>query len=546
MYPYGLTKNPFPIASTPGDSDIELLGGKKHKRAKSLVVSCIDDMEKKMQQEYDARHFRLITVIQDVGSGKTHLALHLRRCSELSDKAILSFTDLSQLMPKTIDNFYKAMMKGFNKHQLDELRFVILNQLRERAEREEEKDCRKIFGYNLWDRLKGNSLENKSRLILENKLSHDKKALEKVLAESFPATEASMIQLIVGNTLGFNHPEVNNLEEMLSNVSALARIIQKFLDRVTIFEIDEFDADRHSMELLKAMINLHLPSTVLFLVLTPSTYDDIRKSNASLYDRLEKANYRIELAGSNALEEICEIIVEYIEYGLDEKRMKDSDQVDLRKKLKILYDEFPDFRNIRSMINVMYHAMEHGARNGSRIIDEQTLDQTISSIYPGLKLRENFMSLPISEFIKIAEESMNFEGIKSRVALAISLLLSCARDNGRVTQRALLRKNGSRIEMAFDDFVGTKTALEFSVSEANVGCIGISPIGAKSDVRSKGPVNQVICGGDNNLARDPARVQVDRHKLVDLLYFGNKYKNNQLGKDEIERALALGEALRLY
>ena len=80
MYPYGLTENPFPSAPTPGDSDIVHLGGKRHKKAKSLVISCIKDMENKIQQEHGAMHFRLITVIQDVGSGKTHLALHLRSC----------------------------------------------------------------------------------------------------------------------------------------------------------------------------------------------------------------------------------------------------------------------------------------------------------------------------------------------------------------------------------------------------------------------------------------------------------------------------------
>jgi hypothetical protein len=546
MYPYGLSTNPFPSASTPGDSDIQLLGGEKHRRAKSLVVSCIEDMEKKIDQGYDARQFRLITLIQDVGSGKTHLALHLKGCSELSHQAILSFTDLSQILPKTINNFYRAMMRGFDKRQLDKLRLAILNHLLKRAEKGDEKDCKKIFGYNLWDRLTANSLENKSRSILENRLGHDEKALEKALAKTFPATEVSIMQLIVGNKLLSNIPEVMDLDEMLSNLSALARIIQRFLDRVTVFEIDEFDADRSSMELIKAMINLHLPSTVLFVVLTPSTYDDIRNSNASLYDRLEKANYRIDLAGSNALEEICEIIVEYILYGRNENRMEESEQADLRKKLKILYDEFPDFRNIRSMINVMYHAVEQAARNGSRTIDEQTLDQTISSIYPRLRLRENLMSVPISEFIKIAEESMSIEDIKSRVALAISALLSCARDKGRITEAALLNKNGSCIEMAFDDFVGKKTALNFSVNAANVGCIGTSPLPRQTDGRPKGPVKQVIYGGDDSTARDPTPIRVDRHKLIDLLYFGDKYKSNQLGKDEVERALALGEYLHLY
>ena len=94
MYPYGLAKNPFPSAATPGNEDIMLLGGERHKKAKSLAVACVEDIENKIQQEDGSTQFRLVTVTQDVGSGKTHLALHLRNCREISDKAMVSYTDL--------------------------------------------------------------------------------------------------------------------------------------------------------------------------------------------------------------------------------------------------------------------------------------------------------------------------------------------------------------------------------------------------------------------------------------------------------------------
>ena len=194
------------------------------------------------------------------------------------------------------------------------------------------------------------------------------------------------------------------------------------------------------------------------------------------------------------------------------------------------------------MINIMYHTIERASRNSSRTIDEHTLDQTITSIYPGLKLRENFMSVPISEFIKIAEESMNIEEIKSRVAMAIKALLNCASDNGRVTKDALLRKNGRRIEVEFDDFVGRKTSLEFSIVDGNSEFVGISAIQEQDDNQLGSPMKPGILGRDVN----PMQVQVNRHVLVDLLYFGNKYSNNQVGNDEVHRALALGESLNLY
>ena len=44
------------------------------------------------------------------------------------------------------------------------------------------------------------------------------------------------------------------------------------------------------------------------LIFTPSSYDDIRRTNVSVFDRLEKANYKIDIAGSNTLEEVIDIV----------------------------------------------------------------------------------------------------------------------------------------------------------------------------------------------------------------------------------------------
>ena len=48
------------------------------------------------------------------------------------------------------------------------------------------------------------------------------------------------------------------------------------------------------------------------LITTPSYYSDISHISPSLFDRLEKANYKIDLAGSNSFEEINDIVLEYI------------------------------------------------------------------------------------------------------------------------------------------------------------------------------------------------------------------------------------------
>ena len=137
---------------------------------------------------------------------------------------------------------------------------------------------------------------------------------------------------------------------------------------------------------------------------------------------------------------ISDIVLEYMRSGLGDKAMGNREQEDLLAKIKILYDEFPDFRNIRSMINVMYHAVEYAAKNGSQLIHEQSLDEMLTTVYPGLRLRDSIMAVPLSEFMKIARESKDVEKIKSSVELAINALLNFANVSGRPVIPLLYRR----------------------------------------------------------------------------------------------------------
>ncbi|MGB8035682.1 MAG: hypothetical protein WCF03_17850, partial [Nitrososphaeraceae archaeon] len=73
-----MTQNPYPCSPTPTIIDAQILGGNRHKEAKAAVLSCIDDLYSKIVGIPTDKDFRLITLIQDVGSGKTHLSLHIR------------------------------------------------------------------------------------------------------------------------------------------------------------------------------------------------------------------------------------------------------------------------------------------------------------------------------------------------------------------------------------------------------------------------------------------------------------------------------------
>ncbi|HET7284470.1 MAG TPA: hypothetical protein VFI70_07275, partial [Nitrososphaeraceae archaeon] len=95
-----MTQNPYPCSPTPTIIDAQILGGNRHKEAKAAVLSCIEDLHSKMVGIPTDKDFRLITLIQDVGSGKTHLSLHIRGLEELSNNAVISYVDLSQVLPR--------------------------------------------------------------------------------------------------------------------------------------------------------------------------------------------------------------------------------------------------------------------------------------------------------------------------------------------------------------------------------------------------------------------------------------------------------------
>jgi len=167
MYPYKLIQNPYPSNPTPTIEDTQILGGNRHKEGKSAVLSCIDDLFSKIKGGATEKDFRLITVIQDVGSGKTHLAFHIRGLQQVLGSAVISYSDLAQISPRSMHSICGALLRGFNDEHLNDLRKKVIYYLKDKAERNI-KNARKIFGYGFFDSLMGKKLEDKVEKFLQN------------------------------------------------------------------------------------------------------------------------------------------------------------------------------------------------------------------------------------------------------------------------------------------------------------------------------------------------------------------------------------------
>lgn len=544
MYPYKLDRNPYPSSPTPTLIDAQILGGKRHRDAKAALLSCVSDLYSKVSSgSATDKDFRLVTVIQDVGSGKTHLALHIKGLKEVSDSAVTSYVDLSQISPRNMNSLYSAMLAGFTDEYAANLRQVVVKYLQEKAEKNIG-SAKKIFNYGFFDSLTGKKIADKAAQLLRNELVPNYAALDETLAKEFSPVELVILKLIIEGKFRADAQNVATLEDIIASLAALANLNLRFLNRMTIFQIDEFDADKESVEFVKAVINAHLPSTALMLIFTPSSYEDIRKSNVSVFDRLEKANYKIDIAGSNTLEEILDIVLEYIRHHDTTKTFTEEQERELAAKVKVIYDEFPDFRNVRSMLNIMYHATENAAKRGIDTIDEQAIDDTIKNVYPGLRIRGSVMDVPISDFIKIRRNCSDISMLESGVRSAVKDLVNYAHEVGVVARPHSTDAKGNGIDVMYSDPYGTKVAVAVVINKDHAKSFEQ----ISNTLKSTGFVDKLVIltnanttGGTNG----SMLVNIDRCKMIDLIYFSNKYKNNEMQQDDSQRAILLAKSIRL-
>jgi hypothetical protein len=544
LYPYKLDRNPYPSSPTPTLIDAQVLGGKRHKEAKAAMLSCISDLCSKISAGTAIdKDFRLVTVIQDVGSGKTHLALHTKGLKEVSDSAVVSYADLSQISPCNMHSLYSAMLAGFTDDYIAILRKTIVNYLLQKAE-QNVASAKKIFNYGFIDFIKGKSLADKAAQLLRNEIVPNYAAIDQAINKEFSPIEITILKLVIEGNFRADAQNVSTLEDIIASLAALASLNLKFLRKITLFQIDEFDADKESVEFVKAVINAHLPATVLMLIFTPSSYDEIRRTSASVFDRLEKANYKIDIAGSNTLEEIIDIVLEYIRHHDASKSFTEERERDLAAKVKVIYDEFPDFRNVRSMLNIMYHATENAAKRKLDTIDEQAIDDTIKNVYPGLRIRGSVMDVPISDFIKIRRNCNDIRTLESGIRNAVKDLVNYAHEAGVVARLQSADGKGNGIDIIYSDLYGTKVAVAVVINKDHAKSFEQ----ISNTLKSTSFVDKLVILTNANTTTGTnwsLLVNIDRSKMIDLIYFSNKYKNNDMHHDDSQRAILLAKSIRL-
>ncbi|HEU5119465.1 MAG TPA: hypothetical protein VFT71_00635 [Candidatus Nitrosocosmicus sp.] len=541
MPPYNVSVNPFPSSPTPTVHNASILGGKRHISALNSIKSCIDDLSAKLGNKnlHDDDLFKIITMIQDVGSGKTHLSLHMKTLNELGNKSVISYTDLTQVQPRDIDNFFHSIVSGFGKDYYDAVKARLVDYLKDNYS-QNSKLVKKIVKYGFMDSLNGNSITEKLEQIAQKKMSLSYEHLFELMSKDFTKIEINLITEIV-KTGTLNYSDLKTFENLAMVLSNMAKINYKLFNKITIFQVDEFDTNPNSLEYLKGLINSHIPYSVLMIVTTPSYYSEISKLTPSLFDRLEKANFKIDLAGSNSFDEINDIALQYVLHY--NNKITDLEKKDLSAKIRIIYDEFPNFRNVRSILNVLYHAFEVASRKNSQNIDEQSIEETIKNVYPGLRLRGSIMGIPISDFIKMRKISIDKDVVEANVRVAVRNLINYFEQLGTVKKYEDII-DGDFLDAAYNDQMGKKVGISIAVDfDKNKNFDKI----VKS-TKTNSIVDKLVILTTNMTTikkNGTTLVTIDKWKLADLLYFSKKYDSDEISPEDPQKAMLLAKSIQI-
>ncbi len=531
MYPYNLDLNPYPSSPTPTEKDAKILGGKRHKEAKTAIVECIKDLNRKVEgKTAENGDFRVITVVQDVGSGKTHLALHVKSIKGRHN-AECSYVDLSTISPKTVSGIYDAILKGFDNEFFVQLRSKFLNYLKENAE-QGDNSAKKALDYTFVNKLTGMTIREKTEDIIAGRQSVSLEHLTAFLMHKFEYHESVLIKNVISNSFD----EIKNLETLIGMLSSMSKLTHRFLGKILIYEIDELDGNKDSIEFIKGIINAHLPASVLLLITTPSGYLEIQNTNPSVFDRLEKANYKIDLAGSNSKDELAEIVTEYIKHSDKNGKFGHKEQQELNEKIQVLYDEFTEFRNVRSVINILYQAMEKATQSDSKKINESVIDEAIRQSYPGLRVRGSIMNISISDFLTIRR---NEENNGTEIKNAVKNLTVFAQEMGTIKK---LEKQNLLLDAIYQDNFGSKIGLAVIANE-----LGIPDLEQISDMSKAAVVDKLIILTNKKIQTpyNATVVTMDKSKVVDLIYFNNKYASKKITEEDNERIELLAKTLSI-
>ncbi|HEY9485058.1 MAG TPA: hypothetical protein VIQ04_00325, partial [Nitrososphaeraceae archaeon] len=268
-------------------------------------------------------------------------------------------------------------------------------------------------------------------------------------------------------------------------------------------------------------------------------YLKMASENSSVYDRLEKANYKIDLAGSNSFEEISDIVLEYIRAYKPNASFSDFQRNDLLSQIKILYEDF-ELRNIRSILNIMYSAFEIASNKKMSIINEQILDETLRKIYPGLKIKGSIVDISISDYIKIKNRIDFTKDIKGEIVNSLRRLINYLHQQNIKCKYEYYMPLEEIVNVVYKDYTGSTSQITMLINETTSSHMKSTVLNNTKKTGQDFKYPNVTTRDDKTMS-----INLDRSKIIDLLFVCDKIHKNLHSIDDNNKILLLAKSINL-
>jgi hypothetical protein len=542
-YPYGLKINPFSHVPTPSLTAAKVLGGRRWKEIKERILICVNELKESMLK--GQKNFSIVNIVGPLGTGKTHLALHMKI---LRDEFDCAYIDLTRIEPKDLQNIYLSIIKELGEGFFHELRNKIVLNIGDRAERGD-KSARKVLRIGIMDRIFRRRPTRIAKEVIEKRRSIDTYALREAFSDMLDDAFESVLNILSENLNWFL--EAKDFNEALRKLKGLTRVSCN-IGRVLLIEVDEISANKSLMDGLKAIINEKPPGVVLVTILRSEVMEEICNADPSLADRLQKAPFTYFLAQPDDPEEIWDIIKEYLKFHNAVISKEDGEE--LKNLIKYAFSEF-GMNNLRDILALMREAFE--IAKGSERIREDHLIGAIIRIRPNAELRDSLMRIPIPDYFRIIKTSTKtYEEISDNLTRAIRdlgkyLFMKGAIFYAHGASRRIDTPGGSKsfrlADLYLEEKDGRKVVVNVKITEKE--CLTRQEIEDTLEIVEHGKIDQAIILTNAAYSKDLEHPKLvfakigDKRSIADYIYFSEKFQSNRLNEEDEKNVIRLAKCL---
>jgi hypothetical protein len=542
-YPYGLKINPFSHVPTPSLTAAKVLGGRRWKEIKERILICVNELKESMLK--GQKNFSIVNIVGPLGTGKTHLALHMKI---LRDKFDCAYIDLTRIEPKDLQNIYLSIIKELGEGFFHELRNKIVLNIGDRAERGD-KSAKKVLRIGIMDRIFRRRPTRIAKEVIEKRRSIDTYALREAFSDMLDDAFESVLNILSENLNWFL--EAKDFNEALRKLKGLTRVSCN-IGRVLLIEVDEISANKSLMDGLKAIINEKPPGVVLVTILRSEVMEEICNADPSLADRLQKAPFTYFLAQPDDPEEIWDIIKEYLKFHNAVISKEDGEE--LKNLIKYAFSEF-GMNNLRDILALMREAFE--IAKGSERIREDHLIGAIIRIRPNAELRDSLMRIPIPDYFRIIKTSTKtYEEISDNLTRAIRdlgkyLFMKGAIFYAHGASRRIDTPGGSKsfrlADLYLEEKDGRKVVVNVKITEKE--CLTRQEIEDTLEIVEHGKIDQAIILTNAAYSKDLEHPKLvfakigDKRSIADYIYFSEKFQSNRLNEEDEKNVIRLAKCL---